>query len=438
MKYAKSSGQFLNLGEKARRLIPNRLLIHMGSYSLGTAASQFVMMIYTILVARALEPTLFGQFSGSYALTGVTAFIINMGMDTMLLRERESLAAPRQWVGRVLRIKIGLGLLWVALLVPVAVSIRPDTFTPILMLVCALDIWFDGALTTLIAGMNIQGRYQSVARIIFLSRLGRLAGALIVILAGSISPVTFALSRLVATFGGFAVAAVVLAPDLRARNTPSSRQFLRMAVPFGLSELLTLVYMQADVSILIILAGSTAAGLYSPASGLVNALFVVPSTVFLITLPILSRRYNEDPGRLPDILLRLTIGFFGMGMALALVTAVTGGWILGNLLGPKYLVTSALVGWLSPLLLFKSLGFGWAAFIVAVGWQRNRLIPQAFCAVINVGLNLWAIPRLGIPGVALVYIATEFLLAVGYGLLVIKWLRERKHENRILADSRLE
>lgn len=423
------------LREKVGRLISRDRLISMGGYSVGTAASQFVMMIYTLLVARFLEPALYGQFSGSYALTGLTAFIVNLGMDTLLLREKDSLQSPRQWVGRVLQAKIKLGLLWVVLLIPISALIRPDVFSPILMLVCALDIWFDGAIVTIIAGLNIQSRYRAAARIIFIYRLARLAGALIIVLVGGISPLSFALGRLVATFGGFAAATVVLAPDIKARGTSSTRQIIRMAVPFGASELLTMVYMQADVSLLIILGGTTAAGLYSPASGLVNALFVIPSTLFLISLPILSRRYNEDPERLPGMLFRLTLVFLGVGVALFLVTGMAAGWILRWLLGPKYLVTSVLVGWLSPLLLFKSLGFGWASFIVAIGWQKRRLIPQAFSAIFSISLNLWAIPRLGIPGVALVYILSEVLLAVGYGMLAVLWLRERRNENHIFVDT---
>jgi O-antigen/teichoic acid export membrane protein len=75
---------------------------------------------------------------------------------------------------------------------------------------------------------------------------------------------------------------------------------------------------------------------------------------------------------------------------------------------------------MSPLLFFKSLGFGWAAFLVATGRQNQRLVPQVVSAVLNVGLNLWLIPRLGIPGVALIYMVSEIVLTIGYGFLVYR------------------
>ena len=102
---------------------------------------------------------------------------------------------------------------------------------------------------------------------------------------------------------------------------------------------------------------------------------------------------------------------------------MAGGWIVRVLLGQQYLVSSVLLGILSPLLLFKSLGFGLAALLVVVGWQKQRLLPQAVSAAANILLNLWAIPRLGVAGVAMVYVASELILALGYAGLVLRWMR---------------
>lgn len=414
-----------DLQGRLQQLLSSEVLRNLSRYSLGTGAAQFLLMIYTLLVARFLGPNQFGLFTGSYALTSLSAFLVNWGMDTRLLREPGSLTAPRQWAGRVLRVKAGLGLLWAFALIIIPPLVRPEIFTPLFMFVCASDIWFDGALTTHISALNIQKRFHAVSRIIFFSRALRLLSAVGLVLVGNSNPLDFAITRCVTTFIGLAVAVWVLKPDLRAGRTPSGLRVWRLSVPYGLSDFLALIYMQADVSLLTLLAGSSAAGLYSPASGLVNALFVIPSTVFLISVPILSRQYINQPRRLPNSLKWLTFGFLGLGLLLTLFVGGTGGWILRVLLGPKYLLTSALLGLLSPLLFFKSLGFAWAAFLVAVGWQKQRLIPQAVSAAVNVLVNLWAIPRLGIPGVALVYVLTELILAIGYGLLVMKWLRER-------------
>ncbi len=61
---------------------------------------------------------------------------------------------------------------------------------------------------------------------------------------------------------------------------------------------------------------------------------------------------------------------------------------------------------------------------MAVGWQNRRLIPQAASAAVNVFFNLWAIPHLGLAGVAMVYVASEIILAIGYAGLVRWWYHE--------------
>ena len=383
------------------------------------------MMVYTILVARALGPDQFGKYSGTYALTGLTIFAVNWGMDTLLLREPGSLANPRAWSGRVLRIKMGAGLVWATLLVIVAPLIRPDVFTHSLVLVCALDIWADGALNTHNAVLNVEKRIRTASRLVFFSRFARLLGGIVLVISGVQQPLLYAATRAVMTMASLFIAAWVVKPNLNFARLPSTRELFRMSTPYGLSEMLVLIYMQADVTLLTLLKGSEAAGVYSPASGLINALFIIPTTLFFVIVPPLSNQYLHHQNRLRSSIIKITLGFLGLGIVLALGVGLTGGWIIRLLLGAKYAVTSILLVTLSPLLFFKSLGFGWAAFLVAVGWQKQRLIPQVVSAVANVLFNLWAIPRLGVAGVAVVYVATEIILAAGYAGLVIHWHRHQ-------------
>ncbi len=334
------------------RLLRSEFFRNLGRYSVSTGAAQVLMMLYTILVARTLGPEQFGRYSGSYAISGLSIFLVSWGMDTLLLREPGSLAAPRVWSGKVLQIKIGLGLVWGTLLVVCAPLIRPDIFTPALMFVCVLDVWCDGALNTHIAALNIQKRIKSLSQLIFFSRLARLLIAVALVLIGTNSLLVFVSARLVTTAGSLLVAMVVLKPDFTARNAPTTRDVLRMTISFGLSDFLAMVYMQADVALITLLAGSTAAGLYSPADQLVNALFVIPTAFFYMVVPVLSNQFTKDSRHLRRTQWRFTFGFLGVGLALALAVLLGGHWAIQLLLGPQYLVTSFLLVILSPLLLF--------------------------------------------------------------------------------------
>jgi O-antigen/teichoic acid export membrane protein len=410
----------------AQKLAQTQFLRNALRYSTGSVFAQVLLMIYTFLVARVLGPTQFGVFSASYALAGLSIFVVNWGMDTWLLREPKSLAAPQTWTGRVLQIKLLSGLAWGAVLVLAAPLIRSDTFTPLLMFVAALDVWCDSAINTHIAGLNIQNRVKAISRLMIFFRAFRLASALAFMASGTTSPLIFAFGRLASTLLGLMVAAYLLKPVLFAPDRPPALPILRASLPFGLSEFLALIYMQADVTLLTILTGSALVGLYSPSTGITNAFFLIPSSIFMISIPLLSRQFTADPAQLPRQITRLTLGFLCLGLGLALVMAVAGNWFVRVILGPEYLVTSVLVLFLSPLLILKSLEYGWAAVLVSVGWQKQRLLPQVISAVMNVLVNLWAIPRLGLPGVAAAYIASELVLALGYFLLVLGWTREMR------------
>ena len=67
-----------------------------------------------------------------------------------------------------------------------------------------------------------------------------------------------------------------------------------------------------------------------------------------------------------------------------------------------------------------------AAVLVSVGWQVRRVGVQAVAAALNVALTFSFVQRLGVLGVAKVYVASELVLLLGYLGLFILWMRNKK------------
>jgi O-antigen/teichoic acid export membrane protein len=97
--------------------------------------------------------------------------------------------------------------------------------------------------------------------------------------------------------------------------------------------------------------------------------------------------------------------------------------LLPLLLGSSFQESSALLVTLSPIAFLKCASFASAAMLVAVGWQTRRMYVQAVAAGVNVVLNLIVAQQFDIHGVALVYVLSEALLAAGYMILVVSFLR---------------
>ncbi len=392
-------------------------------YGGSTGFAQFLMMLNAILLARMLGPEGYGVFAGSYALAGLSAFVISFGMDTWLLREASHSYSPAELSGNIIKIKAKIGLVWGFVLVVMVPSIRPDLFSPWLMLVCVVDVWSDSCFNTQVTALNVQNKIPFISRLVLVSRGGRLLGTILVIVVGIISPFYFALARCSATVFGMVLAALVLRPKFRGTLRIRSFEILRKTFPFGISEFLALVYAQADVTLLTIMAGKAAVGIYAPASGLINALFVIPNAGFLLAVPRLSVLSVQNSSRIRPVVLRWGLGFLLLGFAMMTVVGLGGEWIIEILLGSEFHMTGTLLVILSPILLMKSLEYLFAAVFVAVGWQKLRLIPQGISAGANIGLNLLAIPLFGVVGVAVVYDISELILMLGYGYLAFKWMR---------------
>lgn len=405
------------------------LLQSLAMFGGSTTFAQLIMMIYVLIVARVLGPEEMGFFNSSYSLVGISAFFLNLGMDTWLLRKAGLFSDVAILSGKVLRIKAAIGVFWSLGLIIIAPLVRPDLYTVPMMLICSLDAWSDVSFNTLIQALNVQRRMKSITWLVLLSRGGRLLGLIILMTLGVKSAVLFALTRALATFLGFLIAAVLHRPKWRSGSLISTREVLAESLPFGMSEFLSLIYTNIDVTILAWMAGKTAVGLYSPASGIIHALFVIPNAMFTVMVPVMTGLGARSISRFRKSLRTLFLSFFGLGAAMWLAVGLLGRWVIPVLLGDAYEFSGQLLVILSSILFLKSISFACAIVLIAVGWQRKRLLPQFFSALFNIVANLMLIPMFGIVAVAWVYVFSEALLTLAYVWITIQWIRVGSFEN---------
>jgi O-antigen/teichoic acid export membrane protein len=201
---------------------------------------------------------------------------------------------------------------------------------------------------------------------------------------------------------------------------------LRGAIPFAISMALALIYERVDVTIVANWIGSTQAGFYAPAATLVGAMFLIPAAMFGVMLPVLSRVHAERSPQLSVLIRQLLLASAGLGVVLYLAVRVSAPYIINLVYGSAYAESTQVLTILAMVLGLRSVTFALAAIIVAVGWQKWRLIPQGIAAAISVIVNILIVSRFGIVGVAWVYVLSETVLMLGYLLLVALWRRRRR------------
>lgn len=405
--------------------VKNRVIQNFALLGSGASVAQGLMIINAIVLARYLAPRGYGLYIGTYSAVGLTSFLFNWGFDNWILRQGAITSKPSQLVGSVLIIKSVLGVSWGALLFFLLPALSPDLFLKPLVLVSVLDMWCEGLLSAQLATFSALKRILLVSQLMLFSRGGRLLGTVILIILGIQSPVHFAQARLLVTFTAFVIAIIALRPQFTT-GVKSLLCVFSSSIPFGLSDLLAVIYLQADVTLLAVFLGEGhAVGLYAPASGLLNALFVFPLAGYSIMVPILTQlnENGKEKRHLQSVAIKMFLGFISLGAVLWFGLWASGRFLAELLLGSAYQTTGELLIILSPILFLKSVSFAGAAFLVAVGWQRYRVVAQAISAFVNISLNLLVISRLGVWGVAGVYVASETVLTIGYLWLTIKWFR---------------
>lgn len=405
----------------------SRFLNMLAGYGSANAAAQFMKMLFMLIMARYFGLEDYSDYVAAYSLASFTAIFFNLGLDTWLLREgslRENWKLSAQ---KVLSLKASIGLIWAGLLIGLAPTLRPDLFGFGLLALCVADVWFDSLLITMLAVLNIKRDIKAYSVSILLLRGLKLIVLLVMIAVGSRSVMLIAGLR-AAIAGGLAVAVfLMLRLDFRFASRQESLRILRDSRAYTYSEFFSVIYMQADINLLTLIQGKVMAGIYSPALSVINALFIIPSSVYTFSIPTLSRTYHETPQMLPAAARKLLAGITLMGIVLFAGVGLLGDDLVRLLLGAEYETTGQLITMLSPVLLLKCLEFGLASVIVALNKQKERIFPQMIAAVMNVGLNLWLIPLYGVFGAARVYVISEVVLFLGYGIIVFRSLRQPEY-----------
>lgn len=379
---------------------------------------QAIMMVYAILVARHLGPEKYGYYAAGYSIVGLWSFAISFGMDTWFLKNGGIVANPSRVVGEILKTKSFIFIIWAPIVVLIYAIRNQFISSPAFLFICALDIWSDSNLFTIIYGFNVQRNYSAITRVILLSRLGRLGGALVLMFSGIREPEVFAFIRLLFTVLGLITALHICRPSVEGSMLQITVIPLKELMPFVLSEMLVQIYVVADVSLLSILSNPTQVGLYSPASSLISALFIIPNTIYLFLVPAYSKIITRHQYLTKKHVYLPLGGMAVLGILLSVSLGGGGHWFVPVILGDAFKRTSDLLMLLSPILFFKCLQFGLAAIIVAAGLQTYRLIPQFVSSLVNILVNVTLIPNLGALGAVIAYNASELILLLGYTIIV--------------------
>ncbi len=384
----------------------------------GTTIAQALKMITLLLIARQLGVRQYGLYASSIATLTVSAVIFNLGLDTWLLREGGKKSKEIYILsGIVLSIKLFLGITWFLGVSILFTLFNLATFPPQLVYLSAIIIWLDSILLTLatLFKATLQNHLASTLMVGNASLL--LCATLILVWLRNTNIFFYMLVQVISLVLSVTTSLILVKrignwKEFKV-NKNILRQVLKESIPFALSDFLAWLGTRVDVVMMALLLGEYQVGLYSPAIGILSALFFIPAAIYNVVLPVLSHLFTHD---LPKAMrtakytiIVLTFTGFSLNVALALTSG-----LLTYLLGTPYTLTGTILRIISLILTFKGVSFAMGAILVAVNWQSQRTFIQAISVCCNIILNLIFLRHFGVMGAAISYIITEAILMIGY------------------------
>ena len=193
-------------------------------------------------------------------------------------------------------------------------------------------------------------------------------------------------------------------------NTNFCKKLLIASFPTGVGLVINTIYTSSDRLLLSVLSTTAMLGFYGLAYKIFENVLVLPNFFMNAVFPVLVQHKKESGARLNQ-----TIQKTFDALSLAVFPLVVGGGVLSTafiqIIGGDGFATAAsglLLLFLGVVVYFYSPLFRWLVIIE----KKEKTLPLTYGVglISNIGLNLIAIPRFGIYGVAVVNAVSELLV----------------------------
>jgi O-antigen/teichoic acid export membrane protein len=395
----------------AQRVGRNFLLL-----GVGKAGNLLLSFLVVTWLARRLRPEGFGLIS--FALALLSYFVVLAQGGLQLLGVREVAREPQRaahYVRHIQGLQIAQSLLAFLLMLVVAfLAPRSRLEKEILLLF---------GITLLLYPFQLDWVLQGIERMGLLAAITFMQGAIYVSLViWKVHSSEAVIWVPVAYLVGMAVQDVLLTTSVFRRfgfclpsfDLTSMRSVLRTSLPMGFSMAMVAVYWNTGSVLLGFLRGNAHVGWYNAAIKIVMVLVAVPQLYNQAMVPAISALFVQSLPRLERLIaesLRL--------MALLVAPMMTGGIILAGkiihfLYGDRYSpsVLTLRVLFVGVAIIYISFPLGSTALYS----NRERLYMWAVAmgALVNVGVDILLIPRLGGSGAAVATVLGELVV---FGLM---------------------
>jgi len=201
--------------------------------------------------------------------------------------------------------------------------------------------------------------------------------------------------------------------DIRYDSSREDRRRLwSQAWPAGLSMAMASVYFYIDAIMLRPLVGEAAVAYYSVAYRLMAFVLMVPVLFSQVVLPVFSRLWAAGPRQLDPFFQRCTLTLVAVGIVFPATVPFVRADVMDVVYPAAYAPGAGCLGILSLAIVLVFAAYPHMSLLLAANRQRAMMFISMAGAGLNIILNLWWVPVLGIEGAAWATVATEAFVLV--------------------------
>lgn len=384
--------------------------------------SKLVGFFLIILITRYLGPEGYGQYAFALSFVMFFAFLADFGFGPYLTREiAKDPKKTDRLVNEVFGAKlIFTGIAFVLILLSLFVLHKP---APVLWFtffagLTILSNSFHVLLKAIFQGHE-QMKYESFGRF-----LEKATWFVLIVLA-----IFFDLEILGLILAGlFATLIKVMVSfrftekhfvHIRPHFAPEAwKNAIRQSFYFTLINFFFIIYFKIDTVMLSYMKGDLETGWYGSAYDLIYALTFIPMFMTASVYPVISRFYQQANEKLERTIPRLLKYFYLLALPISILLLLFSNEIISVLYPRSFSPAVPMFQVLSLAFLFGFLNYPLNLFLGAIHLHRISTFTTGASTLLNIGLNLFLIPRYGGVGAAVATLTTEIIL-LGLSMLIL-------------------
>lgn len=396
--------------------------------ALSEGISMLILFFVSVLIARKLGQTIYGQFAFILAFAQIWQVIADFGLAMIAIRDISTKKEDtKKILSNFFSLKIVIGIFTYILIIASALLLNKPTFIKELIIIAGayLIIYTLAELLRSIFKAYEKFKYEAFIKI---------SQHLILLLLIIFSVYQNSLYAVVWSYFIAAIYALVISIILIKNKFTSFgwqwdklmiKNILKQAWPLALANMFVIIYFRIDTVMLSMIKGDQPTAWYNAAYLLIFSLTFIAYVLIMSVYPKLSQLAKESFVACRKLYRQtLYLMFFAGLLILGLATAIAK-WLIIYIYGIEFAPAVNTFYILALAVFFSFLAHVWLYTLNALGKQLTYTLATGLGMIINIVLNFYWIPKFSYLGAAWATVLTEIITGLIIFALVEYYLSKK-------------